>query len=297
MNLKRMGIALGTLGAAGAVAAGAATANASTTTSVTPTTSAASSAYVSSQDAAGSTDTPVTGDELAKVTAAVTAKDSAVSVTSVQKDPDGSYDVLGTKAGAPVLYDMSADLATLTEHARGGGRGGGGPNDTPVTGDELAKVTAAVTAKDSAITVTTVRKDPDGSYDVLGTKAGASAIYDVSADLATLTEHAGRGGRGGGGSNDTPVTGDELAKVTAAVTAKDSAITVTAVRKDPDGSYDVVGTKAGASVMYDVSADLTTMTQNARGAGKSTPGATSSSGTSTSGTSSSSTSSTASAQV
>ncbi len=87
---------------------------------------------------------------------------------------------------------MSADLKTVTE-----GRGGhGGTSDTPVTGDEATKVTAAVTAKDSAVTVTSVRKDPDGSYDVFGTKNGSQVRYDVSADLKTIT--AGTAGHGGG---------------------------------------------------------------------------------------------------
>ncbi|MGB4808902.1 MAG: hypothetical protein WBP39_05310 [Candidatus Phosphoribacter baldrii] len=153
-----------------------------------------------------SPDTPVTGDEATKVSAAVTAKDSTVTVTEVRKDPDGSYDVLGTKAGAPVMFDVSADLATITENVGGpgGGHGGkGGPGgasqDTPVTGDEATKVSAAVTAKDSTVTVTEVRKDPDGSYDVLGTKAGAPVMFDVSADLATVTANASpQGGPQGG---------------------------------------------------------------------------------------------------
>ena len=76
----------------------------------------------------GHTHTPVTGDELAKVTAAVKAKDSAVTVTTVQKDPDGSYDVEGTKAGAPVRFDVSADLKTIT--ARTGGKGAANPDST-----------------------------------------------------------------------------------------------------------------------------------------------------------------------
>ena len=156
----------------------------------------------------GTADTPVTGDQLGKVTAAVTAKDSAVTVTRAQKDPDGSYDVFGTRAGAPVRFEVSADLKTITlgtvgghggPGGAGGGPGGHGRVHTPVTGDELAKVTAAVTAKDSAVTVTTVRKDADGSYDVLGTKAGAPVMLAVSADLKTITlatGHAGRGPRG-----------------------------------------------------------------------------------------------------
>ena len=59
-----------------------------------------------------------------------------------------------------------------------------------MTGDEATKIGAAVTAKDSAVTVTSVRKDPDGSYDVLGTKAAANVMFDVSADLATITQNS-----------------------------------------------------------------------------------------------------------
>jgi hypothetical protein len=150
-----------------------------------------------------------------------------------------------------------------------GGHGprGGGAADTPVTGDELAKVTAAMKAKDSAVTVDSVRKDPDGSYDVLGTKAGAKVFYDVSADLKTFTPRTGDGGGGRGGRGHdmgSEVTGDELAKVTAAVKAKDSAVTVNSVRKGSDGTYHVLGTKDGARVMFHASADLQTITQDTR---------------------------------
>jgi hypothetical protein len=171
----------------------------------------------------------------------------------------------GSSTGTP-SYESPAP-----GHGRQGGPGGGGSTDTPVTGDELAKVTAAVKAKDSSVTVSSVRKDPDGSYDVLATKAGAQVMYEVSADLKTISQGGGRGGHGGGpgggGSADTPVTGDEQTKVALAVKAKDSSVTVTSVRKDPDGSYDVFATKAGAQVIYDVSADLKTITEHAQGAG------------------------------
>jgi hypothetical protein len=209
----------------------------------------------------GSDDTPVTGDELAKVTAAVKANDAAVTVTSVRKDPDASYDVFATKSGNNLMYDVSADLKTVTQRQGGDRHRGGGRGERPgtaVTGDELAKVTAAVKAKDSAVSVSSVRKDSDGSYHVFASKAGADVMYEVSADLKTITERqAGRHGRGG---PHMPVTGDELAKVTAAVKAKDPTVTVTSVRKDPDGSYDVFASKAGAEVRYEVSADLKTVT-------------------------------------
>jgi len=82
---------------------------------------------------------------------------------------------------------------------------------------------------------------------------------------SSSSSSAGDPGAGRGGSTDTPVTGDELAKVSAAMKAKDSSVTVTSVRKDPDGSYDVLGTKDGANVFYDVSADLTTFTLDSAG--------------------------------
>ena len=86
----------------------------------------------------------------------------------------------------PASPSPSASAGSTTER----GSNGRGSDDAAVTGDELAKVKAAMTAEDSAVTVTEVRKDPDGSYDVLGTKAGAQVFYDVSADLKTFTLHA-----------------------------------------------------------------------------------------------------------
>lgn len=51
-------------------------------------------------------------------------------------------------------------------------------------------MTVAVVAKDRGLTVTSVREDPDGSYNVIGTKAGANVRFDVSANLATITQNA-----------------------------------------------------------------------------------------------------------
>ncbi len=75
--------------------------------------------------------TKVTGDELAEVTAAVKKKDSAVTVTQVMQDPDGSYDVFGKKDGQPVMLEVSKDLATVTERTAGpaGAEASAGPAD------------------------------------------------------------------------------------------------------------------------------------------------------------------------
>ena len=82
--------------------------------------------------------------------------------------------------------------------APGRSRALSGVSYTPVTGTELTKVKAAVKAKDSAVTVTEVRKDPDGSYDVFGTKSGSPVTLEVSKDLKTITTGPGRVGHGGG---------------------------------------------------------------------------------------------------
>ncbi|MCW2813937.1 MAG: hypothetical protein JWN84_1392 [Nocardioides sp.] len=97
--------------------------------------------------------------------------------------------------------DPAAPAATASEC--GGPGAPGGHDHTPVTGAELTEVTEAVEAHDDAITVESVREDPDGSYDVHGTKDGEPVALEVSADLATITERTGgpgpghRGGPGG----------------------------------------------------------------------------------------------------
>jgi hypothetical protein len=178
----------------------------------------------------------------------------------------------GLSFGAAAIANAStpaASTAPSTTYSNGygalTGTGGRGSTDAAVSGTELANVKAAVKAKDSAVTVSEVRKDSDGSYDVFGTKAGNRVMLEVSKDLKTITTGPGRGpgGHGGGhGSNDAAVSGTELANVKAAVKAKDSAVTVSEVRKDSDGSYDVFGTKAGNRVMLEVSKDLKTITAN-----------------------------------
>jgi hypothetical protein len=115
MSLKKIGIAASTTAAAGAlVLGGSALADAA---AKTPSPSASNAPGGHGRDA--SADTPVTGDELAKVTAAIKAKDPAVTVNTVRKDPDGSYDVFATKAGTPTMFDVSADLKTITQNTFG----------------------------------------------------------------------------------------------------------------------------------------------------------------------------------
>lgn len=215
MSQKKSATTLASLAVAGLVVVGGATAalnanaESSGNSSQAPSGYGAPAGHGQQGDRAGHEHTAVTGDALATVKAAVAAKDKAVTVTSVEADPDGSYDVHGTKAGAQVMVEVSKDLKTI--EVRTGGPGGGdrggrghGPRGTEVTGSELTTVTEAVKAKDSAFTVEHVMKDSDGAYHVMGTKDGSRAGYEVSKDLKTITAHArdDRGGRGTGQHKD-----------------------------------------------------------------------------------------------
>jgi hypothetical protein len=129
-----------------------------------------------------------------------------VSVKKLGLIAAGAIAAGGLALGTAAIAD--AATPTPSPSASSGPEGGrGGADDTPVTGDEAAKVTAAVKAKDSAVTVTTVRKDPDGSYDALGTKAGNPVMFDVSTDLKTITQATGHGGPGGHGGSPAPSAG------------------------------------------------------------------------------------------
>jgi hypothetical protein len=276
MNRTKMIRLAGAAAAVGALGlAGATLANAESTPTPSP-----SAPRAPGDHGRGQEHTAVTGDELDRVTAAVKAKDSAVTVTRVEKDEDGSYDVEGTKAGAPVRLEVSADLKTVEVHAGGPGGHGRMGKGAEVTGAERANVEKAATAKVSGLAVEDVRKRPDGSYVVRGTKAGAPVRVEVSKDLTTVTEESGwgPGGRPGKGpmgkgpmgkgfrgmgpmAMGAEVTGAERANVEKAATAKVSGLAVEDVRKRPDGGYVVRGTKAGAPVRVEVSKDLKTVTE------------------------------------
>lgn len=172
-----------------------------------------------------------------------------------------------TPAASAITTPGTQTQGTQTKRAEQGARGAGHTH-TAVTGAEAQKVIDAVQKANPGVTITTVQKDPDGTYDAEGTNAdGSAARFDVSADLATITAGGGKGGPGGGGgaSQDTPVTGTQAQQVIDAVQKANAGVTITTVRQDPDGTFDALGTKAdGTSVMFDVSKDLKSITENAR---------------------------------
>ena len=122
----------------------------------------------------------------------------------------------GVVLGGVLATSFSANAAsTDTSGSTGGygapanGQADRGPSvDTPVTGSEAATVKKAVEAKYSDMTVTSVRKDPDGTYDALGTQNGDQVMADVSTDLQTITLNAGFGGRDHDGDGQAAPSGE-----------------------------------------------------------------------------------------
>lgn len=197
---------VGYLTASGVVAAaliggGAAVANAASTPSPSPS----SSSSTGGAQNGGGQHTAASADETSKVTAAIQAKDSNAQVTKVEKDSDGSFDAMATSNGSTVRYEVSADYQTVTVDNHGGRGGMGHGQMTPLSSDELAKVTDAIKAKDANASIQRSWKDSDGSFDVVvtsnGTTTKSTTKYEVSADYKTVTADA-NFGMGGHGMHD-----------------------------------------------------------------------------------------------
>lgn len=150
MRRKTLGLAATSLAAVGAFAlTGAAIANAADDSTATPTPSVSTSGSPGHRIGGPgvSQDTAVTGTQADKVIAAVKAKDSTATIDTVRKDPDGSYDALGTKDGNPVFYDVSTDLKTITENTRGPGGpspSSGGTTSTDPSDANASNTTSAI---------------------------------------------------------------------------------------------------------------------------------------------------------
>ena len=174
--------------------------------------------------------------------------------------------------------------SSSTATAQPGDRGQHG-NETALTGDNLAKATAAAKAAVPGATVDRAETDGDGAkYEVHLTKTDGSHVtvkLDASFKV-TGTETGGPGGGGPGGRGDhggggphqangiteTPLTGDSLSKATAAAKAAVPGGTVQEATTDADGAkYEVHMTKSdGTEVTVKLDADFkVTSTINGRG--------------------------------
>lgn len=139
----------------------------------------------------------------------VLAGGAVLSANAAENSPAAT--ATSSSATAPTVQQGSSTQTQGRAVGQSGQQGQGGPmggsQATPVTGDEADKVIAALKAKDATASITEVRKDPDGSYDALGTKDGAPVFYEVSADLSTVTENTGGPMGGPGGHQDGQAPG------------------------------------------------------------------------------------------
>lgn len=206
-NSKRKIGSVVALLAAGAVAGGVLAGSLSANAAGTPTPSPSSGAKATNPNPGDaskpqrSDETLLTGDTLAKVKAAVAAKYPGATFVRVETDSDGAYEAHITKAdGAQTTVAVDKAFAVTGEQTHGGGRGGhhggGGAGETALTGDTLAKVKAAVSAKYAGVTFDRVTTDNDGVYEADITKAdGTRTTVEVNNAFAVTGEetHGGHG--------------------------------------------------------------------------------------------------------
>jgi uncharacterized membrane protein YkoI len=166
-----------------------------------------------------SDETLLTGDVLAKVEAAALAKiGSDAKIIRAETDVDGNakYEVHAVKAdGAPVVVYVDdsytvVEVETLTGrgardgNGRMGSRMGQRSDETPLTGDTLAKVqAAALAAAGSGSTLIRAETDADGNakYEAHVTKADGTCVtvYLDESFKVVKTETAPQAGAGGHG--------------------------------------------------------------------------------------------------
>ena len=136
------------------------------------------------------------------------------------------------------------------------------PQQEQVTGDTLAKITAAVTAKVPGATVDRAEKDPQGYHAHITRSDGTRAFVQLDADFAVTSVSTGMGMRGGPpgfrGPRPADVPAATLAKIKAAVTDKLPGATVDHAHKARTGNgYEAHAVKNdGTHVRVTLNADF-----------------------------------------
>jgi hypothetical protein len=112
MNLKAIGLSMAGLLITGGMLVGATGAHAD----------AASPGPMRAGDdvAYQPTNSPVTTSERAQVAAAIQQHDAGITVHAVRRGPDGTFHALGSKAGEPVLAEVSKNHQRVSLQARPG---------------------------------------------------------------------------------------------------------------------------------------------------------------------------------
>ncbi len=195
-------------------------------------------------------ETPLTGADAEKATAAAQAAVEGGTVLRVETDSDGTYEAHVRKADGTeveVKMDQNFTVTSVEEFSGRGMHGGPGMNETPLTGADAEKATAAAQAAVEGGTVLRVETDSDGTYEAHVRKADGTEVevkMDQNFTVTSVEEFSGRGMHGGPGMHEKPLTGAKAKKVTAAAKAKFPNATVLRVEKDSDGTYEAHVRKA-----------------------------------------------------
>ncbi len=199
-----LGVAVGatTLGTASAATDPPSTTTPASTSATSDATTAQSEATETHgpHQADGITETALTGDDLVKATAAAQAAVPDGTIERVETDADGAtYEAHMTKAdGTEVTVKMDANFAVTATEAGGRGHRGGGSrhrDETALTGDDLAKATAAAQAAVPDGTIERAETDADGAtYEAHMTKAdGTEVTVKMDANFAVTGTVDGNG--------------------------------------------------------------------------------------------------------
>ena len=157
-------------------------------------------------------ETPLTGGDAEKATAAATEAVPGGTILRVETDSDGeaSYEAHVRKSDGTevvVLMDDSFNVTSTEEFTGRGGRGGGGrggPNETALTGDDAEKATAAATAAVEGGTVIRVETDADGgaTYEAHVRKSDGTEVVVLMDGSFKVTSTEDGHGRGDGDASD-----------------------------------------------------------------------------------------------
>ncbi len=184
---------------------------------------------------------------------------------------------LGAVTMATAADDNTQNAAAVSSQAAVPGQGGPGAGETTLTGTDAEKVTAAAQAEIPDGTVLRVETDSEGVYEAHVQKAdGTEVIVQVDADfnVTGVQEMMGRGmgGRHGGpGMGETPLTGEDADKATAAAQAEIPDGTVLRVETDADGTYEAHVRKADGTeveVKMDKDFKVTSVEEHTFGKGR-----------------------------
>jgi uncharacterized membrane protein YkoI len=196
MNKKLIGI-IGAGAAAGALTLGAVT-MATAADDSTPTAASAGQQAAPAMGGPGAGETPLTGTDAEKVTAAAQAEIPDGTVLRVETDSEGVYEAHVQKAdGTEVIVQVDADFTVtgvqeMMGRGMGGHRGGPGMGETPLTGEEAEKATAAAQAELPDGTVLRVETDADGTYEAHVRKADGTEVevkMDKDFTVTSVEEH------------------------------------------------------------------------------------------------------------